>query len=410
MAAMEQSWIDDLAHERALLERVDRAYLGGMEVVLRGAEAKVLAFARRHLRPLLTEQPVTRVGAPAPPCTIALIYSDDLVDRAAADCLRHPLRRGPGGMELRQVDLHDGRQVLIDGAGGLIWCVDPDSREVALIHASRAMWPALHLADTVREVAVAYLEEQGWTGFRACAVAAPDGVFLGIADTGTGKTSMTAALLNVGCAFVADGHCYVRRVDDRLLALGLPQPVNIPLGVVRLHAGLKRVLLEGEAPIHPRQRLIRRRVAATAEDKWPDLPDELQLMPAEFSAAMGAPPPWQGGPVLGLVRPSVALRVGVPIMRALAVDEVRGLMDRTRIAKAPQDTSPPWLDLGFRPAAWDPTDILRLPAIEFAFHVTENGIHGLPGPVEMLKRALDSVDRRGGLVGQALHRLDRKPS
>jgi len=357
------------------------------------------------MRPLLTDKPVVRAGDSVAPYTAGLIYSDNLIDRLAARCPSFAPARGPDSSEIRMVRMDDHRDIYVDAGDGLAWFVDRNRREVLTVHASRTEWPPVQLANIIQEISTRYLEDQGWILLHASAVSAKDGVFICVGDSGAGKTTLMAALMDAGCAYVANERCFVRTIDDKPFALGFLMVANIPLPVVSMHKGLRRALLERDDAIYPRRRIVRHRVTRTPEDRWPELPDELQLMPTELCAAMETQPPWQGGPILGLVRPSASRKPKNPIMREMEVYEVRDLLDRNHYRHATDGDYPAWLNLGFSEAPYDPEELLRLSAIEFTFHPTPDGIFGLNDPVDVMRNALDSVGRKPGLLGRVRNKL-----
>jgi hypothetical protein len=249
--------------------------------------------------------PASWVQEPRRTIRIVLIHDAEahgaLTDRAETVPEQVPLV----ALALNQRD-HLAHQVV--GSDGRSWLhvptwnafVHQDGPDIVVLgkgdgDAARAM-----LMRIVREWAVDRVLHTGGTVVHACALAASPGVVIVAGTEGAGKTSTLLTLLAQDCAgYVANDRIAVWREGAGAVGRGLPTLVGIRDGTFDL---LSRIGPLGERVVD--------RIHRAARTGHPDArltsSGKVKLTPVDIDPVFGAGTAQPGGPVLGIVLPSVA--------------------------------------------------------------------------------------------------------
>jgi hypothetical protein len=177
------------------------------------------------------------------------------------------------------------------------------------VEAGRSM-----LVRAVRELALDRTLHSGGAILHACALATPEGVVIVAGTEGAGKTSTLLTLLALGAAgYVANDRIAVWADGDGVVGRGLPTLVGVRDGTFDLLAAAGPRGARAAERIHAAARTGRPDARRTSSGK-------VKLVPADIDPVFGKGTVRSGGPVLGLVLPSVpdepADRVGVRPMPA----------------------------------------------------------------------------------------------
>lgn len=193
----------------------------------------------------------------------------------------------------------DGAEWLHDATRASFVRVDDDSvRILGDGHDERARGLLMRI---VRELAIDRVLHTGGTVVHACALAAPGGVVIVAGTEGAGKTSTLLSLLALGAAgYVANDRIAVWVDHAGATGRGIPTLVGIRDGTFALLGALGPSGASAVDRIHAAAR-------TGAPDARRTTSGKVKLTPVDVDVVFGAGTATTGGPVLGVVLPSVAV-------------------------------------------------------------------------------------------------------
>ncbi len=381
----------------------ERLVFQGLTITCRAETAAQLLSLRRQLFPLFADA-IEAGDAASAAVEVEFVHSDATVLACAgvfAGSEGHDKIAAVDARRAYALSSPQGQVVYLPG-DGVAFLLDRERRRLRIAHATRTPWPAVTLAESVREIWMRYAESEGWYLYHAGAVATPRGVAVIVGAGGAGKTTLIGGLVRQGAGFVANERCFLRSRGGRVEALTFPQTVHVGIGTALQFEGLAGLIPSPDGVLCPQRRFDRRRVAAAAAEVRMGLPDKLALLSSEFCERVGGGPPLLGGTVFGIVEPRLKLDAAALVCHGLPHEAVRRLLSSNRLGRGRDRFFPEWLDLGFAASPDQVAELSALPAVATGYLCDRDGFRNCRDPVAFLDKALER--RASDLTSAAISR------
>lgn len=277
----------------------------GLKLGLWASEAGYYPRLLQYLHPLPLEKPLPvqyhfRMG-----CFVGdEIFQQAIksIDQGAVDISRVDT----GHREIERIVFSPELIVDCDRYQGMLWVTDLARYSVTMVFSSRTHWKSLEVGRCAREIINGYLEDRDWQVFHSGAVQTESGTFVVIGNAGAGKTSLILSLVSSGAHFISNERSYITLENGELHTLVSPLPVAIGMGTALQFPQIRHFIRHPEYCLYPPRRMNRDLIRKTPENRWPELEDKVQLLPAEIIAALSAPEGLAGGKVTGIVVPDMS--------------------------------------------------------------------------------------------------------